>query len=551
MNGVEVALLAQGARLGGLELELRGSGLAGGMRWDWSIRNTGRAAETIDRVGLRLTAAPELVLEHGWQSWSPVRSCPSGDVRPRRSAAPRWAARMLLAEAEAAGASVRGDHFLVSDLGVVGALGGSHNLTSVECNRQTHGLTAWALLDGVALPPGREIRLDPLWIGDGDPGRLYSAFADLWGEAAGARRDAPSEPGWCSWYQYFGNLDPEMIRGNLDRAAKHGLRVLQIDDGYQQTVGDWLSVRDGWGPMSELAAAILEKDLRPGIWTAPFLVAAHGQVARDHPDWLLRQANGRPVRAHHNPSAWGGWALALDMTHPGVLEHVRDVAARLTEAGFSYHKADFCYAAALPGKHHDPTATRAEALARGLRAFREGIGEGAFLLGCGCPLGPAAGLVDAMRVSPDTGPWWAPRPGDVVRGFSESAVGLANAARASLLRAPLHRRLWINDPDCLLLRPTQTQLSAAQRRLGADLVTGLGCFLMVSDDLSLYGAEEWSQLERIRELQSTVDGPLDIDDPLAPQVVVRSGATVLTVDPSISSDGKAWSLQMEPKRADL
>lgn len=54
----------------------------------------------------------------------------------------------------------------------------------------------------VPLLPGREIQLDPLWIADCDPGRLYSSYASLWGEAAGARRDTPSESGWCSWYQY-------------------------------------------------------------------------------------------------------------------------------------------------------------------------------------------------------------------------------------------------------------------------------------------------------------------------------------------------------------
>jgi alpha-galactosidase len=250
---------------------------------------------------------------------------------------------MLLAEGEAAGSSVRGDQFLVSDLGVVGSLGGAHHLTTVECPTRARGLTAWALLDGVALLPGAEIRLDPLWIADGDPGRLYSAYAGLWGEDAGARQRALSEPGWCSRYQYYGNVDPEAIRANLERAAEHHLRVLQIDDGYQGSLGEWLSVKAGWAPMSELAKEILGHDLRPGIWTAPFLVAANAPVARDHPDWLLRRGDGQPVRAHHTPPAWGGgWALALDMTHPGALEHVREVAAKLTAAGFSYHKVDFC-----------------------------------------------------------------------------------------------------------------------------------------------------------------------------------------------------------------
>lgn len=92
----------------------------------------------------------------------------------------------------------------------------------------------------------------------------------------------------------------------------------------------------------------------------------------------------------------------------------------------------------------------------------------------------------------------------------------------------MHRRLWINDPDCLLLRPNDTELSPAQRQFAADMVTGLGCFLMVSHDLSLFGSEELAQVERIRRLQRTADTPLDIDDPLASQVVVRSAGTLLT-----------------------
>ncbi|MGA8207503.1 MAG: hypothetical protein WB867_05715, partial [Candidatus Dormiibacterota bacterium] len=216
VEGVEAPLMGGIARVGSLELTLRGLDLAGGIRWDWSLRNAGPSAMALKRVGLQLTATPARVLEHGWQSWSPVRSCAPGDARPGRRAAPRWVASMLLAEGEVAGSSVRGDQFLVSDIGVVGSLGGAHHLTTIECPTRARGLTAWALLDGVALPPGAEIRLDPLWIADGDPGRLYSAYAGIWGDATEARQRAPSEAGWCSWYQYYGNLDPAAIRANLE-----------------------------------------------------------------------------------------------------------------------------------------------------------------------------------------------------------------------------------------------------------------------------------------------------------------------------------------------
>ena len=69
--------------------------------------------------------------------------------------------------------------------------------------------------------------------------------------------------------------------------------------------------------------------------------------------------------------------------------------------------------------------------------------------------------------------------------------------------APQHRRLWINDDDCLLLRPVDTELTRAQRRLLAATVAAAGGFTMVSDDLSLYGEDEWRLLEATRVSAST------------------------------------------------
>jgi len=285
---------------------------------------------------------------------------------------------------------------------------------------------------------------------------------------------------------------------------------VQIDDGYQAAIGDWLSPRASWAEgVAAVAADIRRAGLRPGIWTAPFLVDEASPLVRDHPDWVLG-------RAMHNPVWWGGWALALDTTNPAVLNHVTSTLAALTALGFDYHKVDFLYAAALAGPRHDPSRTRAEALRMGLEAVRRGVGDGAFVLGCGCPFGPAVGMVDAMRVSPDVSPSWAPRA--VLPGMDEAASCAANAVATSRLRAPLHRRLWINDNDCLLLRPVQTELSSTQRRLLAESVAAGGGFTVVSDDLSLYRDEEWALLElaRSRPPASPDDGALPVSDPFSP-----------------------------------
>jgi alpha-galactosidase len=501
----------------------------GGLRVEWSARNEGRSPVAVERVGLRLDARPARVLEHGWQSWSVVRRCAPGDVRSERAMG-GFVPFMYLADGERAGTQVAGDQFLLGDDGLAGFLDGRRHLGVVACDPTGPGVTAWALLDGVTLAPGEERALDPLWLASGDPGALYSAFAGLWGAEMGARAAGPAPLGWCSWYQYFSNLPPSAILSNLDLAVDHGVQLIQIDDGYQAGIGDWLDGREGWGPdgTRRVAAAIRERGAQAGIWTAPFLADEGGTLAAAHPDWLLRDAEGKPVRAMFNPVAWGGWAFALDTTNPALLDHTRAVFRSLRAQGFDYFKIDFCYAAGLPGVHAVDGLTRAQALRMGLEAVREGIGDDAFLVGCGLPLGQAVGVVDAMRVSGDVAPYWEAKM--QLPGFEEAGVGTRNAIASGLLRAPMHRRLWVNDPDCVMLRPTDTELTAAQRDVLATSVLGGGAFVLLSDDLSLYGPHEWALVERIAAESGRLDQPLDLPDPFASPLAVRSRTHELVCD---------------------
>lgn len=521
-----IVAFAEGpVRIGDVEAAVALRAEGSGLRLDWSVRNPGRGAVRLDRLGVGVDASPALVLEHGWQSWSVVRACRPDDVRPERRRVPAWRRAMYVADAAQAGRVVCGEQFLLTDGGLVGFLDGGRHLSVVDASP----VTAWALLDGVALAPGEERPLDPLWLASGDPGPLYSEYAARWGAEAGARTATPAPAGWCSWYQYFSSVTPDDVRANLALAAAHGLQVVQVDDGYQAAIGEWLEPRPSWaGGTAAVAADIAGAGLRPGIWTAPFLVDEGGRLARDHPDWVLG-------RAMHNPRWWGGWALALDTTNPAVRDHVSSTLAALVEQGFGYHKVDFLYAAALPARRADPSCTRAQALRLGMEAVRRGVGEGAFLLGCGAPFGPAVGVVDAMRVSPDVTDRWQPR--HPLPGFQEAASCARNAVATSVLRAPLHRRLWVNDNDCLLLRPVQTELDRAQRRLLAATVAGAGGFTVVSDDLSLYGAEEWELLDDVRAAGAGRDRPLDLDDPFAPAPRVRPASPARGEPPRPAPDG--------------
>lgn len=496
--------------------------LGSGTRIDATVRNDGRRPLPLGSYAINVSAdQPAVVLEHGWQSWSVVRRCRPDDVRPERAAQPKWARGCLTADADAAGRNVIGDQFLVHDGGVVGWLDARRHFGTVRCSAE--GTDAVALGGDTVLEPGESLVLDPLWVAEGEPGECYAELATHWGAVAGARAATVAPAGWCSWYEYFADVNPDAVRANLRLAAIHGLDLVQIDDGYQAAIGDWLEPWPGWEPgVGALAREIADAGLLAGIWTAPFLMGENSRLFAAHPDWVVRDDARRPRRAMFNAANWGGWTYALDTSRDDVLDWLTSTFAALRAAGFGYHKIDFCYAAALDGQRADQSCGRAAALRRGLDAVRAGIGDDAFLLGCGCPFGPAVGVVDAMRVSADVAPAWD--PADHWPGYPESVPAAVNAVKASVLRAPLHRRLWANDPDCLLLRPTATSLDDRQRRALAAVVAGTGGFVLLSDDLARYGDEEWATVEALLAHRADGDTTLAIDGLFAETVGVRPDA---------------------------
>lgn len=529
VNGVAVPFTEGVVVVGDFELQVTSSDVDDGRRLDVVVRNGGRDAMPLHDVVFRLPVRPAQVLEHGHQSWSVVRRCSPADVRPERLDLPDWVRGTHLSRPDAAGRVISGDQFLLTDSGVAGFLDARHHLGTVEADGE--GLAVRAMFDGVPVAAGGERPLDPIWLADGDAGVRYSDFASLWGTTANARIASPAPLGWCSWYQYFSVVTPADVRANLAAVVGRGFELVQIDDGFQGAIGDWLSTSEPWAEgLAPLASEIRSAGLQAGIWTAPFLLGPDSRTLADHPDWATtHEPSGHASRAMFNDNNWGGWAVALDTTRPDVLDHLRSTYATLVEQGYDYHKIDFCYSAALPARRADPTKTRAESLRAGLEAVREGIGDDSFLLGCGCPFGPAVGIVDAMRVSADVAPVWT--PDNHWPGMYEAAPAAVNAIAASVLRAPLHRRLFINDPDCLLLRPTDTRLDAGQRSFLAAVITGTGAFTLLSDDMQRYTDAEWGLLEALRTVHDDVDTLLDIDDPFADPLVVRSAAgTQLTVD---------------------
>ncbi len=350
-------------------------------------------------------------------------------------------------------------------------------------------VTLWANGDQVRIDPGVAIETDwaayyPFSLEQTDPLGPYFIAASRENRVA-LPEEIPS--GWCSWYQFYTKISAGQIQQNLEslqQLAPHlPLQLVQIDDGFEAQVGDWFDFRPGFPDgVAPLAAEIHASGHTPGLWLAPFIVHPAAKLVKQHPEWILRNRLGKSVNAGFG---WNAMTTALDLTQPGALEYAcKVIQTARREWGYPYLKLDFLYAGALAGKHHDPTRTRAQILRGAMEAVRKTTGADTFLVGCGAPLGSVIGLVDSMRIGADVSGSWTPNFNGLHRFFKNEPdmPSARNSIQNILTRAPMHNRWWINDPDCLLVRP-ETQLTQAEVQTLATSIALTGGSLLLSDDL--------------------------------------------------------------------
>lgn len=424
---------------------------------------------------VRVDPRRAVVYEHGWQSWSPTGTYRLAD-RPFRPISDARRIMNYRPERVAPADAFWGEGLLALDPGtgegvhVVAAPGPGPPQPSIRAD--VRGDTIVLSADGPV-----EHTVDD---GGGGLAAALGRWADRFALAAGAAPPRPGPTLWCSWYHYFTHVTEDDVDENLLAISELRLDidVVQIDDGYQSGIGDWLDLSDRFTSLAGMVDRIRGHGRRAGIWVAPFLIGAKSELARRHPAWTVGGADAG--------FGWDQQLAALDATHPAAQAYLREVFGSLRATGIDFFKIDFVYAGALEGHHHDAGLPGVDAYRRGLEIIREAIGPESYLLGCGAPILPSVGLVDAMRVGPDISHRYEPDGGDMSQPSQRAAT--AN----SRWRAWQHGRFWTNDSDCLIAAE-----STQRRAEWAATVERYGGLRASSDRLR--GLDAWG-LETTRRL---------------------------------------------------
>jgi alpha-galactosidase len=248
----------------------------------------------------------------------------------------------------------------------------------------------------------------------------------------------PTPMGWWSWTAYYYGITEPTTLTNADWLAQNlksiGYRYFQVDEGYQFARGEYATADRTAFPrgMVRVGEEVRAKGLTFGLWVAPFQVSERSWVFEHHPDWLVHNAAGEPLGIGKVGGRFDR-LFALDTTQPGAQAYLCDTYRTLVnDWGARFLKLDFMDSSSVEGEHYRPNTTALEALKIGLQVIRFAVGDDVILDKDGSPMLTPVGIVNAGRISQDTG--------HTFQSTRDAASGVA-------ARYYMNRNFYVADPD--------------------------------------------------------------------------------------------------------
>ena len=259
------------------------------------------------------------------------------------------------------------------DVGIaVGHLEMSPKLVSlpVAMPDQEHATVAVQFKLKRELKPGETIKTFRTFVmvHQGDYFRSLAEYRRAMVKQGVAFKPSPDDafgPIWCAWG--FGRkCTPTQVYNALPIVKKLDFRWVTLDDGWQTAEGDWFlnpeKFPGGDHDMKAMVDRIHEEGFKAQLWWAPLSVKPDTQLMKEHPEYLLLNADGSKQKI----SYWNAWYLCP--ADPAVVEYHKAIVTKaLRDWGFDGLKLDGqfmngvppCY---NPGHHHAKPEDAVEAL---------------------------------------------------------------------------------------------------------------------------------------------------------------------------------------------
>ncbi len=145
-----------------------------------------------------------------------------------------------------------------------------------------------------------------------------------------------------NWEATYFDFNAEKLFALADTAAKEGMELMVLDDGWfghrdddTTSLGDWYVYKDKLpGGIEEISEGIRKRGLKFGLWFEPEMVSPDSDLYRAHPDWVL-QIKDRDFCLGRNQRG-------LDLSRKDVVDYLIEVMDNMLGSGLiDYIKWDF------------------------------------------------------------------------------------------------------------------------------------------------------------------------------------------------------------------
>ena len=143
-----------------------------------------------------------------------------------------------------------------------------------------------------------------------------------------------------TWNPFEKNINEKLIMELAKAAADAGMKEFIIDDGWQDSYGDWgidyKKFPNGLKPVFDYIKSL---GMKPGLWVSVGSASSDSKVFKQHPEWFARDKNGNFANLHID-NATDEIRSACYST--GWKDYIKEVLLKLAvDYGLEYLKLDF------------------------------------------------------------------------------------------------------------------------------------------------------------------------------------------------------------------
>jgi len=143
-----------------------------------------------------------------------------------------------------------------------------------------------------------------------------------------------------TWVPFEKNINEKLVMELAKVAADAGMKEFIIDDGWQDSYGDWgidkTKFPNGLKPVFSYIKSL---GMKPGLWISVGSASQESKVFKAHPEWFVRDKKGNPANLHEE-SEFSDKISACFSTD--WKDYIKDILLKLAvDYGLEYMKLDF------------------------------------------------------------------------------------------------------------------------------------------------------------------------------------------------------------------